>query len=60
MAQFVNPPRLQSVPGLSHFHVFARRKTPGEISATEDAVRDGALKLVAAVEPEGRSAEAQP
>ncbi|WWC59817.1 uncharacterized protein I303_102379 [Kwoniella dejecticola CBS 10117] len=32
---FVNPPRLQSVPGLSHFHVFARRKTPEEIDAAE-------------------------
>ncbi|OCF40891.1 hypothetical protein I317_05341 [Kwoniella heveanensis CBS 569] len=32
---FVNPPRLQSVPGLSHFHVFARRKTPEEIDAGE-------------------------
>ncbi|WVQ80115.1 hypothetical protein IAT38_002216 [Cryptococcus sp. DSM 104549] len=30
---FVNPPRLQSVPGFSHFHVFARRKTPEEIDA---------------------------
>jgi len=25
-AWFVNPPRLQSVPGLDHIHVFARRK----------------------------------
>lgn len=25
-AWFVNPPRLQSVPGLSHVHVFARQK----------------------------------
>jgi len=25
-AWFANPPRLQSVPGLAHFHVFARRK----------------------------------
>ena len=33
--QFVNPPRLQSVPGFSHFHVFARRKTPEEIDAAE-------------------------
>ncbi|WVQ69614.1 uncharacterized protein L199_007834 [Kwoniella botswanensis] len=32
---FVNPPRIQSVPGLSHFHVFARRKTPEEIDAAE-------------------------
>ncbi|WRT64469.1 uncharacterized protein IL334_001401 [Kwoniella shivajii] len=32
---FVNPPRLQSVPGLSHFHVLARRKTPEEIDASE-------------------------
>ncbi|EMD40201.1 hypothetical protein CERSUDRAFT_133109 [Gelatoporia subvermispora B] len=29
-AWFVNPPRLQSVPGLAHIHVFARRKTPAE------------------------------
>jgi hypothetical protein len=36
-AQFVNPPRLQSVPGFSHFHVFARRKTPEEIDASEAA-----------------------
>ncbi|ORY30227.1 hypothetical protein BCR39DRAFT_530056 [Naematelia encephala] len=34
---FVNPPRLQSVPGFSHFHVFARRKTPEEIDAAEVA-----------------------
>ncbi|KAH7101187.1 hypothetical protein BKA62DRAFT_189314 [Auriculariales sp. MPI-PUGE-AT-0066] len=26
-AWFVNPPRLQSIPGLAHTHVFARRKT---------------------------------
>ncbi|KAF5360629.1 hypothetical protein D9756_004612 [Leucocoprinus leucothites] len=26
-AWFVNPPRLQSVPGLAHIHVFAKRKT---------------------------------
>jgi len=25
-AWFVNPPRLQSVPGLAHIHVFARYK----------------------------------
>ncbi|TFY54524.1 hypothetical protein EVJ58_g8810 [Rhodofomes roseus] len=31
-AWFVNPPRLQSVPGLAHIHVFARRKTPDEIA----------------------------
>ncbi|KAI0712448.1 hypothetical protein C8Q76DRAFT_621600 [Earliella scabrosa] len=31
-AWFVNPPRLQSVPGLSHIHVFARRKSPEEIA----------------------------
>lgn len=37
IVQFVNPPRLQSVPGFSHFHVFARRKTPGEIDASEVA-----------------------
>lgn len=32
---FVNPARLQSVPGLAHFHVFARRKTPEEIDVSE-------------------------
>lgn len=32
---FVNPARLQSVPGLAHFHVFARRKTPEEIEVSE-------------------------
>ncbi|KAH8826541.1 hypothetical protein DL96DRAFT_1285631 [Flagelloscypha sp. PMI_526] len=26
-AWFVNPPRIQSVPGLAHIHVFARKKT---------------------------------
>ncbi|KAH9936542.1 uncharacterized protein B0H18DRAFT_325908 [Fomitopsis serialis] len=31
-AWFVNPPRLQSVPGLAHIHVFARRKTHEEIT----------------------------
>jgi hypothetical protein len=30
--------RLQSVPGFSHFHVFARRKTPEEIDAAEAAM----------------------
>lgn len=30
-AWFVNPPRLQSVPGLAHIHVFARYKTPEEV-----------------------------
>ncbi|ODN85100.1 hypothetical protein L202_00923 [Cryptococcus amylolentus CBS 6039] len=39
---FVNPPRLQSVPGFSHFHVFARRKTPEEIDAAEK-IWEGAL-----------------
>ncbi|KAG9315947.1 hypothetical protein JVU11DRAFT_3601 [Chiua virens] len=29
-AWFVNPPRLQSIPGLAHIHVFARRKTAEE------------------------------
>lgn len=29
-AWFVNPPRLQSVRGLAHFHVFARRKSEEE------------------------------
>jgi hypothetical protein len=33
--QFVNPAHLQSVPGFSHFHVFARRKTPQEIDISE-------------------------
>ncbi|EPS97517.1 hypothetical protein FOMPIDRAFT_1128400 [Fomitopsis schrenkii] len=32
-AWFVNPPRLQSVPGLAHIHVFAKRKSPEEIAA---------------------------
>jgi len=27
-AWFVNPPRLQSVKGLAHIHVFAKRKSP--------------------------------
>ncbi|THH26822.1 hypothetical protein EUX98_g7362 [Antrodiella citrinella] len=31
-AWFVNPPRLQSVPGLAHIHVFARHKLPEEIA----------------------------
>ncbi|KAI0667731.1 hypothetical protein C8Q78DRAFT_1140374 [Trametes maxima] len=34
-AWFVNPPRLQSVPELTHAHVFARRKTPEEIARDE-------------------------
>ncbi|KIJ62564.1 hypothetical protein HYDPIDRAFT_30170 [Hydnomerulius pinastri MD-312] len=32
-AWFVNPPRLQSVPGLAHIHVFARKKAPEEVAA---------------------------
>ncbi|WWC86570.1 uncharacterized protein L201_001447 [Kwoniella dendrophila CBS 6074] len=40
---FVNPPRLQSVPGLSHFHVFARRKTPEEIDAAAAVWGNGLL-----------------
>lgn len=36
---FVNPARLQSVPGLAHFHVFARRKTPEEIDVSERVFR---------------------
>ncbi|KAH7927789.1 hypothetical protein BV22DRAFT_250690 [Leucogyrophana mollusca] len=32
-AWFVNPPRLQSVPGLAHIHVFARKKSPEEVAA---------------------------
>jgi hypothetical protein len=36
--------RLQSVPGFSHFHVFARRKTPEEIDAAEAAVAAAARK----------------
>ncbi|KAH9948866.1 hypothetical protein B0H21DRAFT_689339 [Amylocystis lapponica] len=35
-AWFVNPPRLQSVPGLAHAHVFARHKSPEEISRWVD------------------------
>ncbi|KAH7885450.1 hypothetical protein F5I97DRAFT_1810268 [Phlebopus sp. FC_14] len=31
-AWFVNPPRLQSVPGLAHIHVFARKKSVEEIA----------------------------
>ncbi|KDQ62643.1 hypothetical protein JAAARDRAFT_30559 [Jaapia argillacea MUCL 33604] len=34
-AWFVNPPRLQSVPGLAHIHVFARHKSPEEIAQGE-------------------------
>ncbi|KZT28348.1 hypothetical protein NEOLEDRAFT_1176080 [Neolentinus lepideus HHB14362 ss-1] len=34
-AWFVNPPRLQSVPGLAHIHVFARHKSPEEIATGE-------------------------
>ncbi|KAI6006462.1 hypothetical protein EDC04DRAFT_2782236, partial [Pisolithus marmoratus] len=30
-AWFVNPPRLQSIPGLAHIHVFARRKPSEEV-----------------------------
>ncbi|KAL4073296.1 hypothetical protein V8B97DRAFT_2034528 [Scleroderma yunnanense] len=32
-AWFVNPPRLQSVPGLAHIHVFVRMKSPEEIAS---------------------------
>ncbi|WWD21785.1 hypothetical protein CI109_106273 [Kwoniella shandongensis] len=32
---FINPPRLQSIPGLYHSHVLARRKSPEEIKASE-------------------------
>jgi len=35
-AWFANPPRLQSIPGLAHFHVFARQKSNGEPIATND------------------------
>ncbi|EIW70968.1 hypothetical protein TREMEDRAFT_73151 [Tremella mesenterica DSM 1558] len=38
---FVNPPHLQSVPTLSHFHIFARRKTPEEIDAAEEVLGRG-------------------
>ncbi|KAH8085412.1 hypothetical protein BXZ70DRAFT_900205 [Cristinia sonorae] len=34
-AWFVNPPRLQSVPGLAHIHVFARHKLPEEIAGAK-------------------------
>jgi len=34
-AWFVNPPRLQSVPDLSHIHVFARKKFAEEIASEE-------------------------
>ena len=36
---FINPPHLQSVPSFSHFHVFARRKTPEEIDRAEQLGR---------------------
>ncbi|KAM5539443.1 hypothetical protein V8D89_006895 [Ganoderma adspersum] len=36
-AWFLNPPRLQSVPGLAHAHVFARRKSPEEIARAAPA-----------------------
>ncbi|KAI6014804.1 hypothetical protein BKA83DRAFT_645815 [Pisolithus microcarpus] len=32
-AWFVNPPRLQSIPGLAHIHVFARKKYPEELAS---------------------------
>ncbi|KAI6098221.1 hypothetical protein F5141DRAFT_1010962 [Pisolithus sp. B1] len=32
-AWFVNPPRLQSIPGLAHIHVFARKKSPEELAS---------------------------
>ncbi|KAF9519616.1 hypothetical protein BS47DRAFT_1312208 [Hydnum rufescens UP504] len=34
-AWFLNPPRLQSVPGLAHVHVFARKKTEEESNGCE-------------------------
>jgi hypothetical protein len=41
-AWFVNPPKLQSVRGLAHFHVFARSKADGKrnpsISATSNSI----------------------
>ncbi|KAL7420630.1 hypothetical protein Q5752_004581 [Cryptotrichosporon argae] len=46
---FVNPPRLQSIPGFSHFHVFARRKTPDEIDAAEAAAVNGPASPIVAV-----------
>ncbi|KAI0754745.1 hypothetical protein C8Q80DRAFT_1216612 [Daedaleopsis nitida] len=36
-AWFSNPPRLQSVPELSHIHVFARRKSPEESAKASSA-----------------------
>ncbi|BEI83162.1 hypothetical protein CcaverHIS002_0310300 [Cutaneotrichosporon cavernicola] len=42
---FVNPPRLQSVPGYAHFHIFARRKTPPEIDIGEKVWDDKGAKL---------------
>ncbi len=42
---FVNPPRLQSVPGYAHFHIFARRKTPTEIDISEKVWGDKGQKL---------------
>ncbi|KAI6139324.1 hypothetical protein BKA82DRAFT_518109 [Pisolithus tinctorius] len=32
-AWFVNPPRLQSIPGLAHIHVFARKKSSSELAS---------------------------
>ncbi|WVQ77606.1 hypothetical protein IAR50_007294 [Cryptococcus sp. DSM 104548] len=32
---FANPAKIRSIPGLAHFHVLARRKTPDEIDASE-------------------------
>ncbi|CAK9780592.1 hypothetical protein CC85DRAFT_329197 [Cutaneotrichosporon oleaginosum] len=43
---FVNPPRLQSVPGYAHFHVFARRKTPTEIDVSEKVWNDKGERVV--------------
>ncbi|KAL5501454.1 hypothetical protein ACEPAH_8714 [Sanghuangporus vaninii] len=36
---FVNPPRLQSVKGLAHIHIFARKKSPEEIAAWDTLER---------------------
>ncbi|OBZ71084.1 hypothetical protein A0H81_08947, partial [Grifola frondosa] len=35
-AWFVHPPRLQSVPGLAHIHVFAKHKTPEDSSCDNE------------------------
>ncbi|KAH8102124.1 hypothetical protein BXZ70DRAFT_54685 [Cristinia sonorae] len=45
-AWFVRPPRLQSVPGLAHIHVFARYKLAEEIVEAKEASRWDTSELV--------------